>query len=75
MHLPRHDGRKERVMELYYTIGGYIIGVVAAWCIIQPAKLYSQGYKEAASLFKDWDRGFEAGWNACEKHTAERSEE
>lgn len=62
-------------MELYYTIGGYIIGVVAAWCIIKPAKVYSQAYDDAASIFNNWDRGFKDGWNACEKYTAERRED
>lgn len=62
-------------MELYYTIGGYIIGVIAAWLVIRPAKLYSDGYNDAASYFKDWDRGFIAGWKACEKDMEDRGKE
>lgn len=66
-------------MELYYALVGYIIGVVAALCIVQPIKIsdkaYEEGFRAASSVFKDWDRGFRDGWDACERHMAERSEE
>lgn len=45
---------------------GYIGGVVCAWLILNPTRLYSKGYDDAKKLYTDYERGFHAGFKAAE---------
>lgn len=51
------------------VVGGYLIGVAAAFAIIRPMKEWENGYKTAKEFFGDYKRGFddgfEAGWNSA----------
>lgn len=64
------------MMELYYSIAGYIFGAIAVWIICKPGKSFEEGWEAARKIYSNWGRGFqdwfEAGWEAAK---AERKEE
>lgn len=57
------------VQILIDVVGGYLIGVAAAFAIIRPMKEWENGYNTAKKFFGDYKRGFDdgfkAGWNSA----------
>ena len=57
------------VETLVNVIGGYVIGLIAAFAVLRPMRAWTDGYNTAKDFFRDWERGFntgfDAGWNAA----------
>lgn len=44
---------------------GYGIGLLVSWLLFRPKKAYKDGFEAAEKLFKDWNDGYNSGWDAA----------
>lgn len=44
---------------------GYGIGLLVSLLLFRPTKAYHDGFEAAKNLFKDWDDGYQTGWDAA----------
>lgn len=56
--------------EVTLVLIGYFIGIIVSFILFRPKKSYNDGYIQAQRLYGDWNKGFEAGFDAAIKSMA-----
>lgn len=46
---------------------GYFIGIIVSFILFRPIKSYNDGYSQAQRYYGDWNKGFDAGFDAAIK--------
>lgn len=43
----------------------YILGIICAFITFHPVREWQNGYTAARETYRNWDKGYEEGWNAA----------
>ena len=46
---------------------GYVTGVCGAWFVLNPTKMFKEGYEAAKNEYSNFEKGFDSGWD-CAVH-------
>lgn len=57
--------------EATLVLIGYFIGIIVSFILFRPIKSYNDGYNQAQRYYGDWNKGFEAGFDAAIKRMGE----
>lgn len=51
--------------NVFLVLIGYGIGLLVSVLLFRPKKTYDDGFKTAEKFFKDWDDGYQTGWDSA----------